>query len=175
MGLFPHASLVFGLILALASAAAFNWSWVAQHSITSRLPVLTIRHPWRSLGLLFGHRRWLFAFVVGIAGWAMYVGALRLAPLDLLAGERLGDEVEPAAAVRLGDHDPEQPELRHPLDHAQVEPMVDVVLDRDRQDPLLDERTYCVLDQPLLAGKLEVHVANLARWASSPTRISSSA
>ncbi len=56
MGLFPHASLVLGLTLALVSAAAFNWSWVAQHAITSKLPRLTIRHPWRSLGLLFGHR-----------------------------------------------------------------------------------------------------------------------
>ena len=56
---FPHASLVVGLILALVTAAAFNWSWVAQHTITSQLPRLTIRHPWRSLGLLFGHRRWL--------------------------------------------------------------------------------------------------------------------
>src|SRR5204863_6354774 len=31
-----------------------------------------------------------------------------LAALDLLAGERLRDEVEAGAAVLLGDHDPEQ-------------------------------------------------------------------
>ena len=49
------------------TAAAFNWSWVAQHTITSRLPKLTIRQPWRSLRLLFANRRWLFAFMVGIA------------------------------------------------------------------------------------------------------------
>ena len=66
------------------TAAAFNWSWVAQHSITSRLPKLSIRHPWRSLGLLFGHRRWRFAFVVGIGGWALYILALWLAPLSLV-------------------------------------------------------------------------------------------
>ena len=84
MGLFPHASLVLGLILALVTAAAFNWSWVAQHTITSRLPALSIRHPLRSLGLLFGQRRWLIAFLVGIAGWALYIVALRLAPLSLV-------------------------------------------------------------------------------------------
>ena len=84
MGSLPHASVVIGLILALLTAVAFNWSWVAQHSITSRLPKLSIRHPWRSLGLLFGHRRWRFAFMVGIVGWALYILALRLAPLSLV-------------------------------------------------------------------------------------------
>ena len=90
MGLFPHDSLVLGLILALVTAAAFNWSWVAQHTITSRLPALSIRHPVRSLGLLFGHRRWLIAFLVGIAGWALYIVALRLAPLSLVQAVSAG-------------------------------------------------------------------------------------
>jgi uncharacterized membrane protein len=84
MGLFPHASLALGLILALVSAAAFNWSWVAQHAITSKLPRLAVRRPLHSLGLLFGHRRWLFAFLIGITGWAVYIVALRLAPLSLV-------------------------------------------------------------------------------------------
>jgi hypothetical protein len=90
MGLFPRDSLVLGLILALVTAAAFNWSWVAQHTITSRLPALSIRHPVRSLGLLFGHRRWLIAFLVGIAGWALYIVALRLAPLSLVQAVSAG-------------------------------------------------------------------------------------
>jgi drug/metabolite transporter (DMT)-like permease len=84
LGISSHASLVLGLVLALVTAAAFNWSWVAQHSITSKLPKLSVRHPWRSLGILFGHRRWLFAFMVGIGGWALYILALRLAPLSLV-------------------------------------------------------------------------------------------
>jgi hypothetical protein len=84
LGISSHASLIVGLILALVTAAAFNWSWVAQHSITSRLPKLSILHPWRSLGLLFGHRRWRFAFIVGVGGWALYILALRLAPLSLV-------------------------------------------------------------------------------------------
>ena len=84
MSLFPHASLVLGLLLALASAAMFNWSWVAQHTITSQLPVLTIRRPWWSLSVLFGHRRWRFAFLVGVLGWAFYIVAVHLAPLSLV-------------------------------------------------------------------------------------------
>ena len=87
---FPHASLVVGLILALVTAAAFNWSWVAQHSITSQLPRLTVRRPWRSLGLLFGDRQWRFAFLIGICGWALYIVALRLAPLSLVQAVSAG-------------------------------------------------------------------------------------
>ncbi len=90
MGIFPHASLVLGLALALLTAAAFNWSWVAQHSITSKLPRLTLRHPWRSLGLLFGNRRWRNAFLIGIAGWALYIVALGLAPLSLVQAVSAG-------------------------------------------------------------------------------------
>ena len=74
----------------------------------------------------------------------------RLAALDLLAGERLGDEVEPGAAVLLRDHDAEDPELGHALDQLQVELVVDVVLDRDREDTLVHEGPDGVLDQPLL-------------------------
>jgi drug/metabolite transporter (DMT)-like permease len=87
---FPHASLVIGLLLALLTAAAFNWSWVAQHTITSRLPRLTIRRPWWSLGVLFGHRRWLFAFLVGVAGWGFYIVAVHLAPLSLVQAVSAG-------------------------------------------------------------------------------------
>ena len=85
----------------------------------------------------------------------------RFAPLDLLAGERLGDEVEPGAAVFLRDHDPEDAELGHALDQLEVEPVVDVVLDGDGKDALVDERPHGFLDQALLVCKLEVHPASL--------------
>src|SRR5579859_6791505 len=84
MRLFPHAPLVLGLVLALSSAIAFNWSWVAQHVIASRLPPLRVRHPRRSLALLLSQPRWLLAFVVGLIGWVLYIVALRLAPLSLV-------------------------------------------------------------------------------------------
>ena len=81
----------------------------------------------------------------------------RLAALDLLADERLGHEVEPGAAVSLRDHDPENPELCHALDQIEVELVVDVVGDRDRQDPLVDEVAHGLLREALLVCELEVH------------------
>ena len=84
-----------------------------------------------------------------------------LAALDLLAEERLGDEVEAGAAVLLRDHDAEQAELGHALDRVHVETVVDVVLDRVRQHALVDERAHRVLDEALLLGKLEVHGGSL--------------
>ena len=80
-----------------------------------------------------------------------------LAALDLLADERLGDEVEAGAAVLLGNDDSEQPQLGHALDHADVEVVVDVVLDRVRQHALVHEVANRVLDEALLVGELEVH------------------
>ena len=71
--------------------------------------------------------------------------------------ERLRDEVEPGAAVLLGDDDPEQAQLGHALDHVQVEMVVDVVLDRVRQHALVHEVANRLLDQALLVGELEVH------------------
>ena len=82
-----------------------------------------------------------------------------LAALDLLAGERLGDEVEPGAAVFLGDHDPEDAELGHPLDRPEVEVVVDVVLDGVREGPLVHEPSNRVLKESLLVAELEVHAA----------------
>ena len=86
----PHASLALGLILALAAAVAFNWSWVSQHTITSRLPALSVRRPFASLAMLFREPRWLRAFVVGIAGWVLYVVAVKLAPLSLVQAVSAG-------------------------------------------------------------------------------------
>ena len=63
----------------------------------------------------------------------------------------------PAPPYSSGIDDPEDAELGHPLDQLQVELVVDVVLDRDRQDALVHEGADGVLDQPLLVGELEVH------------------
>jgi drug/metabolite transporter (DMT)-like permease len=90
MSFSAHAHLIAGLALALTTAVAFNWSWVAQHSIASHLPRLTVRHPRRSLGILFSHRGWVVAFVVGIVGWVFYVVAVRFAPLSLVQATSAG-------------------------------------------------------------------------------------
>ncbi len=85
----------------------------------------------------------------------------RLAAFDLFASECLGDEVEPGAAVLLGDDDPEDAELGHPRHQVEVEAVVDVVLHRHRKDALVDKRTNGLLNQPLFRCKLEIHAASL--------------
>lgn len=73
-----------GLVLALASAAALNWGYFAQHGAAAGLPPLSVRRPVRSLATLFGSKRWALGFFTGIAGWVLYVVALTLAPLSLV-------------------------------------------------------------------------------------------
>lgn len=79
-----------GLVLALLSAACLNWGFLRQHGSASELPPLQVRKPIASLRLLFGNLRWLAGFVVGLAGWALYVAAVRLAPLSLVQAVSAG-------------------------------------------------------------------------------------
>jgi hypothetical protein len=79
-----------GLALALASAFALNWGWIVQHGAARQLPRLSARRPFGSLRALFGHRRWLVGFLVGILGWAAYVAALAFAPLSLVQAVSAG-------------------------------------------------------------------------------------
>lgn len=83
-------ALAFGLLLALASAAALNWAFFVQHGAAEALPPLSLRRPLRSLGTLFRCRTWLRGFLTGIGGWALYVGALALAPLSLVQAASAG-------------------------------------------------------------------------------------
>jgi hypothetical protein len=79
-----------GLALALATAVAFNWAWVVQHSAASQMPPLSVRRPIVSLRMLFSHRQWLVGFLTGIGGWVFYVIALALAPLSLVQAASAG-------------------------------------------------------------------------------------
>ena len=79
-----------GLGLALLSAACLNWGFLRQHDTVSALPALSVRRPIASLRLLFANPRWLVGFTVGLAGWALYVAALRLAPLSLVQAVSAG-------------------------------------------------------------------------------------
>jgi hypothetical protein len=79
-----------GLALALLSAGALNWGWVAQHAAASSLPTLRLRRPLESLRLLFGDLGWVAGFTTGLAGWALYVAALALAPLSLVQAVSAG-------------------------------------------------------------------------------------
>jgi hypothetical protein len=79
-----------GLGLALLSAFALNWGWLEQHGATQAMPPLSMRRPLWSLRVLFADRTWLVGFVIGLAGWALYVAALALAPLSLVQATSAG-------------------------------------------------------------------------------------
>jgi hypothetical protein len=79
-----------GLVLALVSAFALNWGWIAQHGAAHELPPLSLRRPLASLRSLFSDLSWLAGFLVGLAGWALYVAALALAPLSLVQAVSAG-------------------------------------------------------------------------------------
>jgi len=93
-------NLALGLALSLASAFALNWGWVAQHGAASSLPSLSVAAPRRSLRLLFANPRWLTGFAVGLGGWALYIGALALAPLSLVQAVSAGGIAILALLVR---------------------------------------------------------------------------
>ena len=79
-----------GLVLALGSTAALNWGFFTQHGAAEAMPPLSLRRPLASLRLLAASRRWLAGFLVGLAGWALYVAALKLAPLSLVQAVSAG-------------------------------------------------------------------------------------
>jgi hypothetical protein len=79
-----------GLCLAIASACCLNVGFLWQHETASQLPALSVRRPLESLRLLFANLRWLAGFAVGLAGWALYAGALRVAPLSLVQAVSAG-------------------------------------------------------------------------------------
>jgi hypothetical protein len=82
--------IAFALLLALASAAALNWSYLVQHGEAAAMPPLSVRRPVRSLRLLFSNVRWVVGFFTGIGGWVLYVAALALAPLSLVQAVAAG-------------------------------------------------------------------------------------
>jgi hypothetical protein len=79
-----------GFALAVLSAVGISGGYALQHSTASRLPKLELRRPLRSLASLFRSRRWAIGFFGGIAGWALYVEGLRLAPLSLVQAASAG-------------------------------------------------------------------------------------
>lgn len=79
-----------GFALAALSAVAIGGGYALQHASASQLPPLTLGRPVRSLISLFRSGRWALGFFAGIAGWAVYVEALRLAPLSLVQAASAG-------------------------------------------------------------------------------------
>jgi hypothetical protein len=91
-----------GLVLALVSTAALSYGFYRQHSAAGGLPALTLRHPGSSMAALLRSWRWLAGFVIGLLGWALYIVALRFAPLSLVQATSAGGVGLLALLVRRG-------------------------------------------------------------------------
>ncbi len=91
-----------GLLLALLSAAALSSGFYIQHTASGGLPRLTLRRPVASLSALFQSGRWLAGFVIGLAGWGLYIAALYLAPLSLVQAVSAGGVGLLALLARAG-------------------------------------------------------------------------
>jgi len=78
------------LALALASSGAIGGGFALQHRGAASLPPLSLRRPLGSLASLARTPVWLGGFALGLAGWAAYVAALRLAPLSLVQAASAG-------------------------------------------------------------------------------------
>lgn len=90
-----------GLVLALLSTAALSGGFYVQHAVASDLPPLSPRRPLKSLAALFRNWRWLAGFLTGLAGWALYIVALVLAPLSLVQAVSAGGVGLLALLVRV--------------------------------------------------------------------------
>ncbi len=91
-----------GLVLALVSTAALSYGFYRQHAAAGEMPALSLRRPLGSLASLARSWRWLAGFVVGLLGWALYIAALRFAPLSLVQATSAGGVGLLALLVRRG-------------------------------------------------------------------------
>jgi hypothetical protein len=103
-------NLAVGLVLALLSTAAISGGVYLQHSASAALPTLDLRHPVRSLCYLFTSRRWLGGLIMGVTGLALYIAALRFAPLSLVQATLAGGVGLLALLVRRGGGSLSRPE-----------------------------------------------------------------
>jgi hypothetical protein len=72
------------LALALVSTTLTNLAYLREHDAAAGLPVLSMRRPLHSLGLLLADRSWLLGFAMETVGFALYAAALALASLALV-------------------------------------------------------------------------------------------
>jgi drug/metabolite transporter (DMT)-like permease len=75
---------IFGLILALASAVATNLAFLFKQRGAVLAPPISARHLVRSAAGLFRSKWFLVGWLVAIVAWGLHVGALALAPLSIV-------------------------------------------------------------------------------------------
>ncbi len=76
--------MIFGLILALASAVATNLAFLFKQRGAVAAPPIEVRQPLRSAIGLFRSKWFLVGWIVAIVAWGLHVGALSLAPLSIV-------------------------------------------------------------------------------------------
>jgi drug/metabolite transporter (DMT)-like permease len=74
--------MLFGLILAVASAFGTNAGFLLKHRGAVLAPPIQLRHPVRSAAGLFRSKWFLIGWMVALLAWVLHVGALSLAPLS---------------------------------------------------------------------------------------------
>ena len=72
------------LVLALVSTTLINLAYLQEHDAAAELPVLSMRRPLHSAGLLLRERSWLIGFAMESVGFCFYAAALALAELALV-------------------------------------------------------------------------------------------
>jgi drug/metabolite transporter (DMT)-like permease len=72
------------LVLALVSTTLINLAYLREHDAAAELPVLSMRRPLHSAGLLLSERSWLIGFAMESVGFLLYAAALALAELALV-------------------------------------------------------------------------------------------
>src|SRR6185436_6444342 len=75
---------IFGLILALASAVATNLGFLFKQRGAVVAPPIEVPHLLRSAVGLFRSRWFLIGWIVAVVAWGLHVGALSLAPLSIV-------------------------------------------------------------------------------------------
>lgn len=73
-----------GIVLATIASVALNGSFVLQHAGSAGAPAVNARRPAAAVIALLRSPLWALGAVVGMAGWALHVGALARAPLSLV-------------------------------------------------------------------------------------------
>lgn len=76
--------MIFGVILAIASALTTNLAYLFKQRGAVLAPAIRVRHPLSSAADLFGSRWFLVGWIVALVAWGLHVGALSLAPLSIV-------------------------------------------------------------------------------------------
>jgi hypothetical protein len=105
-------SLVAGLALAIGASVALNASFLLQHAGSATAADITPLRPVATLRSLLRSPLWALGAVVGVAGWAMHVGALSHAPLSLVQAFVAGGLALTVPMAAIGLHHRIDPDER---------------------------------------------------------------